>query len=521
MSNILGLIKRSPLLVVAIVLALLALGYGAYLGLRTKAVEERKASPPVFVEVEEVRVGSLTRTITAVGTLRANQMIELRSEIPGLVSEIYVRGGEYIGAGAPLFSIDDRSYKAEVQRAQAQLTNAQLGFERAQKLAANKLTAQKKNFDEAEANFKMAEANVDKAESELSKTKITAPFEGIVGLHNLSVGAHLDSNKEILTLVDITPIKVDFRVPAEYLPYLSVAQKVSVVVDGFGTTAFPGLIEGIDSKVDPVTHSINARAVVPNKKHLLKPGLFSRVDVVVGAKDNTLIIPSAAIDKQGDQDMVYKVVEGLAFHVPVITGIQEGENVEVLRGLNPGDHVVTVGQMKIRDQVPVRYTLDGKEYSFNEKSVDNLKKLFGKDEEKGADKTETKATEPAKAEPGKAGTKPVAPSKDAAPVRTDVPAVTAPVKKDEAPAVTPDAPTPKDVPNLPDAKTQPAEPAPEVKTDATTPQTAPVIQTPQAPTPTVTTPTPAPAPAPEATPVVAPPAPDQGATTPSPVAQGR
>lgn len=504
MSNILGLIKRSPLLFVAILLGVLAVIYGAYLGLRSKDGDTRRNSPPVAVEVEEVRVGSLTRTITAVGTLRANQMIELRSEIPGLISEIYVRGGEYINAGSPLFTVDDRSYKAEVQRAQAQLTNAQLGFERAQKLAANKLTAQKKSFDEAEANFKMAQANLEKAESELSKTKITAPFEGIVGLHNLSVGAHIDSNKEILTLVDVTPIKVDFRVPAEYLPYLSVGQKVSVVVDGFGTTAFPGLIEGIDSKVDTVTHSINARAIVPNKKHLLKPGLFSRVDVVVGAKDNTLIIPSAAIDKQGDQDMVYKVVEGLAFHVPIITGIQEGENVEVLRGLNPGDHVVTVGQMKIRDQVPVRYTLDGKEYSFNEKSVDNLKKLFGKDEK------EEKAADDSKADTKKTEVKPDTSSKDAAPKKTDAPATTEPAKKEGASDVTPAATQPKTDASAPEAKTEPTpSPAPETKADAT--PSGPTEPTAQPPAES----------APEAASPVTSPAPAQGTTTTTPSAQGQ
>ena len=477
MEKIITFVKQKPLLAVAAALPVLAAIYGGYLFFQSSSEVERKARP-VPVEAEEVRVGSLTRTITAVGTLRANQMVDLRTEVAGVVSQVNVKGGEYVEPGTLLFTLDDRSFRAEVQGAEAQLTNARLAYERAQKLSANQITANKKNFAEAEAAFKIAEAKLERAESDLSKTKIRAPFEGIVGIHDLSVGSHVDSNKEILTLVDVTPIKVDFRIPAEYLPFVSTGQKVSVLVDGFGKTPFPGLIEAIDSKVDPVTHSIGARAVVPNKKNLLKPGLFSRVDVVVGAKDHTLIVPASALEKQGDQEMIYKVVEGLAIHVPVITGIQEGDNVEVVRGLNPGDHVITVGQMKIRDNTPVRYTLNGKEYAFDEEA---FKKLL----EAAKAKREDKAPAPQEAKP----------AEKEAPAQAPKPQATPPAP---APEATPAPEAPKDGAAAAPSEPVPAAPAPtEAAAEAPKADAAPApAEVPKADTPAEVTPAPAEAPKP-------------------------
>jgi membrane fusion protein (multidrug efflux system) len=137
------------------------------------------------------------------------------------------------------------------------------------------------------------------------------------------------------------------------------------------------------------------------------------VDVVVGTKSNALIIPAVAVEKEGDQDMVYKVVEGIAFHVPVILGIQEGDNVEIVRGLNPGDHIITVGQMKIRDGVPVRYTLNGKQYTFDEKSMERLQKLLGKGEDAAGKEAVPTPTAPAK---------PAAPAPSAKPAGATAPA---------------------------------------------------------------------------------------------------
>tara|TARA_A100000171_G_C2132071_1_gene147424 strand:- start:1144 stop:2490 length:1347 start_codon:yes stop_codon:yes gene_type:complete len=352
------------------ILAILAISLGLYFILKSEEAEKRdyRASK---VEVEEVRIGSMTRTITAVGTLRAQQTVILRPEINGVIAKIHIDGGEYVNEGDPLFTLEDRLFRAEVKEAEAKLALARVQNKRATKLEAQKFGSAV-NRDKALADLNVAEALLESAKSKLDRTIIKAPFDGIVGLHSLSLGAPVDQNKELITLVDINPMKVDFKVPAKFLRYISTGQRVKVAVDGFREKKFPGLIEGIDATVDTTAHSIEARALIPNKNRILKPGLFARVDVVVGTKSKALIVPAVAVDKLGDQEFVYKVVEGRAFQTPVITGIQEGENIEILRGVNAGDHIVTVGQLKLQDGSPVRYELDGKTYAHNQE-VENKK----------------------------------------------------------------------------------------------------------------------------------------------------
>lgn len=308
------------------------------------------------VEVEKVRVGSLTRTITAVGTLAANQSVTVRPQVHGLISKIYVKGGEEVKEGDPIFAIDDRTYKADLQQAEAKLALAKAEYDRVDKLAKSNF-ASAKTREKAVADLKVAEANVASTQTLLERTIVYAPFEGIVGLHQLSTGSPVNEQTDILTLVDVDPIKVSFRIPGNYIRFISVNQAVSIKVDGF-EKIFQGLIEGIDSIVDEAGHSIAVKASMPNKKGLLKPGLFARVDIVVGSKDNAIIVPEQAIEISGDDQYIYKVVDGIAFRVPVVTGIREGENIEVVRGLHPDDIIITVGQIKIRDGVPVKYKLE-------------------------------------------------------------------------------------------------------------------------------------------------------------------
>lgn len=359
-----NIIRKYPHLIAVALILLIGISAGLYLYPKT-AVDQKRNLDKVSVEVEEVRTGSLTRTITAVGTLIANQTIVLKPEISGVIARIYVDGGEMVNKDMPLFEIDDRLYKSEVKDCEAKLKFATLELKRAKQLASTNFGSTQKH-DDAQGKYLIAEAACDAANAKLEKTIIRAPFQGVVGLHSLSIGAHIGPDREIATLVDINPIKVDFKIPAEYIRFISLGQKINVIVDGFGERKFLGLLAGIDSKVDPLAHSINIRALMANKENLFKPGMFARIQLVVGSKDNTVLIPENAIESSGDQEMVYKVIDGLAFQVPIITGIREGENVEILRGLQPDDHIVTVGQSKIRDGTPVRYELNGQSYEFDE-----------------------------------------------------------------------------------------------------------------------------------------------------------
>ena len=396
-------VKRAPVVISAIViLGIFLIGLMIYSSFNETAPEKRKFEG-VSVEVERVRVGSLTKTVTAVGTLVGNQSVKIRPEVHGLISKIHVTGGEEVKAGDPLFEIDDRTFRAELKEAQARLSLAQAEFNRTEKLAASNF-ASGKSRDKVLSELKITEAAAENAQTKLERAVIYAPFEGIIGIHNLSIGSPINEQTEIATLVDVDPIKIDFKLPADYLKNISVGQTVKVKVDGFGDKAYKAIIESIDSTVEEFGHSIAVRAVMNNKSGIFKPGIFARVEVVVGAKDGALIVPQSAIEISGDEEFLYKVIEGIAFRVPVATDIQEGENVDVVRGVNPDDLVIIVGQSKIRDGIPVKYMLDGELHTHDPVA---FKKLL--EEQNKGDDEEASATEAGESsEESKASTEPEA-----------------------------------------------------------------------------------------------------------------
>ncbi len=382
---IMNFVKRAPVAISTIVVLILVLiGWLAYSNMHKNASEKKKFEG-VAVEVERARLGSLTRTVTAVGTLVGNQLVKIRPEVHGLISKIHVTGGEEVKEGQALFEIDSRTFQAELKEAQARLSLAQAEYNRTEKLAASNF-ASGKNRDKVGSELKIAEANVDNAKTKLERTVIYAPFTGIIGIHNLSVGSPINEQAELATLVDVDPIKIDFKLPADYLKNISVGQTVTVKVDGFGEKTYKAIIESIDSTVEESAHSIAIRAVMNNKNGVFKPGIFARVDVVVGSKDDAIIVPQSAIEISGEEEFLYKVIEGIAFRVPVATDIQEGENVDVIRGVNPGDLIITVGQSKIRDGVPVKYMLDGELQTHDPAAIKKL--LAEKDQEEAAENGE-------------------------------------------------------------------------------------------------------------------------------------
>lgn len=345
------------------VVAVISAGGIAWHFLQEDAPE--KEFRPISVMVEEVRIGSLSRKITAVGTLIANQTVIVRPEISGVIGKIYVKGGELVKIGEPLFELDDRQIQAEVKEAEARLNFAKIEYDRYSTLASKNFGSQQK-MDDAKSKFLVAEASVESGRLKLERTMMKAPFTGLVGIHNLSIGAVVSPDKELTTFVDLTPMQVEFRIPAQFLKFINEGQRVDVFIDGYSTDKpSPGIISNIDAKIDPNAHSVIVRALISNKTGQLRPGLFARVDLVVGSKDNTMIVSEAALMNTEGTEQVYKIFEGIAYKVDVRTGIRDGESVEIVQGLAPNDHVVVEGHAKIRDQYPVRYELNGKQYIFD------------------------------------------------------------------------------------------------------------------------------------------------------------
>ena len=308
--------------------------------------------PPTAVETATVSASQLTDTIHAVGTLRADESVVIRPELAGRIEEIHFEEGQRIAKGDPLFALDASLIEAEMREAEANLALSQSSFDRAQDLIDRKLIAQA-DYDNARSRLAVDQARLSSAQTRLAKTVIEAPFDGVVGLRQVSAGDYVDVGQELVSIVKLNPIKVDFRVPEVHLSRLEPGQPVEVTVDAFPGEKFRGEVMAIDPQIDLAGRNVLLRAVVPNPDFKLRPGLFARLDLEVDQHDEALIVPEQALWPQGDQQFVYKVEDGQAKLVEVETGLRRAGQVEIVSGLAPGDEVVTAGQLKLYDGAKV------------------------------------------------------------------------------------------------------------------------------------------------------------------------
>ena len=194
------------------------------------------------------------------------------------------------------------------------------------------------------------------ARTALSKMTLRAPFSGQVGLRSVSVGEFVNVGQDLVTLVKLDPIEVDFSVPETVLDQLRNGQKIDIIVDAFPGDAFGGKVVAIDPVIDPNTRSAKLRAQIPNPDFRLRPGQFAKLQLDTGTGDaKALMVPEQALMQDGDTRFVYLVVDGKAKKTAVKTGTRTPGLVQVVEGLKAGDVVITAGQAKpmMHDGVPV------------------------------------------------------------------------------------------------------------------------------------------------------------------------
>jgi membrane fusion protein (multidrug efflux system) len=314
------------------------------------AQDNKPAAVPV--EAAKVVAAPLSEQVTAIGTLLSNEAVTISSEIPGRLKEIHFQEGQPVEQGAPLFTLDDSVYRAQLADAEAKLKLAEQTHQRRTALLTNKYaTAQ--SADESASNLAVSTAAVELARVQLEKAHITAPFAGIVGLRHVSIGEYITAGQALVNLEAIDPVKADFRVPEKFLPAIRVGQTIRIKVDAFPDESFEGKVYAIDPRLDVSGRALLVRAMVPNREQRLRPGLFARITVLLQLKEDALSVPEQAIVPQGDSQFVFKIVDGKVQLTKVVTGTRREGRVEIVEGLSAGDQVVTAGQLKIRDGTPV------------------------------------------------------------------------------------------------------------------------------------------------------------------------
>ena len=297
--------------------------------------------------------------ITAVGTLRAMRGVDVTTEVAGLVRSIHFKSGDEVKAGQLLAQLNADSDVALLRSLEAAADLANTVYERDKALLSAEVLS-KAQVDTHAGDLKSKRAQVAQQLAVVQKKTIRAPFAGKLGISTVNPGQYMNPADKLVTLQTIDPIYVDFNVPQQQLPQLSVGQKITLTADAAPGQTFIGKINAISPRIDPATRNVMIEATLPNPKRELLPGMFASVKVNSGAENRYLTLPQTALtfNPYGDTVFVVKPTDKkdekgkTALEVQqvfVTTGPTRGDQIAILKGLEPGAEVVTSGQVKLKN----------------------------------------------------------------------------------------------------------------------------------------------------------------------------
>ena len=321
------------------------------------------AQPPQPVIVREAVEDRFIDRLEALGTLRANEAVQLTATVTETVTALHFDDGDTVDAGQVLVEMTSAEEHAQLEEARSQADEAERQLVRFRALAANGTTPATV-LDERRRDFETAVARLQAVESRLRDRLIVAPFAGSVGLRNISIGALIEPGDIVTTLHDTDVMKLDFPVPATFLTSVAPGLPIEARATALGDRVFEGTVSGIDAAVDTTTRSIMVRAIIPNPDGLLRPGLLMTVELLKNPRD-AVVIAEEAVIPVGRETFVMVVDQSAspptAVRRQIDIGARRPGEVEVVGGLEPGEMVVTHGAIRVRpgQQVTIRAVENG------------------------------------------------------------------------------------------------------------------------------------------------------------------
>ncbi|MEM1379640.1 MAG: efflux RND transporter periplasmic adaptor subunit [Pseudomonadota bacterium] len=314
------------------------------------AVAQPRPAPSVIVEVVEKR--PFSQRIEALGTLQPNEMAELTLNAADRVTAVYFEDGQRVEQGKTLIALVQREQLAQVEAAEARLREASARLERLSGLVAFD-AGSLADEDAARRDVETSRAELRQVQSQLRDRVLVAPFDGLLGFREVSVGSYIQPGDVVTTIIDDSVLRLDFAVPATRLTSVRSGTQIVAETDSLPGETFTGAITSINNTIDPATRSVRVRASLPNDDLKLKAGMFMRV-VVEANQRTALAIPEEAIQPVGPRSYVFAVDgENVARRREVTIGARYNGLVEILTGLSEGDRVISEGIIRVRDGQPV------------------------------------------------------------------------------------------------------------------------------------------------------------------------
>lgn len=333
--------------------SLIVLSAAATWGVVKYRSQSASAEPSaIWVQATKVKESSLPLEAHAIGTLVARS-VEISPEVSGHVRKIHFRDGTYIKQDTPLIQLDDAVYKAKYESTKAQLAYSENDYKRKNLLIKHGAVSQQA-IDQADADLKEKVANAKESAVMVNKMQLTAPFDGIVGKSKVNLGDYVTTGQSIVTITDTRHLRIEYNVPEKFLPLLHSGQEVKITTATYPDKIFSGKVSFISPTITAENRSVSLYADVPNDNNELAAGMFVNVKQSLGTEEKVIMIPARCLVPVLDGEQVFKVVDGKAYAVNVLTGKRVNENVQILQGLSSGDVVITDGQLKLKNGIPVQ-----------------------------------------------------------------------------------------------------------------------------------------------------------------------
>lgn len=319
-----------------------------------KQKDKDKDKKPLAVNAIVAKLSKLEDEVSLNGTLLANEQIELKAEAQGKIIVLNIVEGSAVRKGALLAKLNDADLQATLKRQKAQ--EVQLSNDERRKkalLAVNGISQQ--DYEQSKTSLDAIRADIQMTQAQIAKTEIRAPFDGIVGLRTVSLGAFVNQSSTIAKLIQTHPLKVEFNLPERYTMAVKKGQTISFSVEG-DNTAYKAKIYAIEPEIDPSTRAVKVRGLASNAKNILLPGAYIKVNIQLEG-GNALLVPAEAIVPQLGSQNLYIVKGGKAMLTEVKTGYRTGTQVQIIEGIAQGDTVITTGLMILKNEKPVKATV--------------------------------------------------------------------------------------------------------------------------------------------------------------------
>ena len=344
--------KRSLKYVIPAILAIVALVIVRTVTSNSTADVQRQNAP--LVKVERPHMETVYHTLRFTGDVLAIQQANIYSKVSGNLERIYVDIGMSVRRNQLLALIDTTELYQQFQQASATYLNARVSYNRTKELAERSLVS-KQDLDNAETSMKVAQAAFETAQTRLGYARIVAPFPGIITKRYLDPGALVTSNNSTLyTLMDLDAVKIIVSVLEKDIPYIAIGKQATVTVDAFPGREFSGAITRLSDAVDLSTRTMAVEIDIESKDHVLKPGMYANITLVVDERKNSVTVPTAALLKDDRGIFLYAVDAGTAHRKDVRLGIEQNTRTEIVSGLNGSENIIVAGQQFARDGAQVK-----------------------------------------------------------------------------------------------------------------------------------------------------------------------